>query len=101
MPTRQIGAEMVGWEGHDNTWSIWCDDFDWDNVVAGRAYGKPLTDMFATELPSTLQLGRDKRLVVDISGMPVGEDFRLWLEFDMNDNTMVRVPDAYDLLTIR
>lgn len=101
MPTRQIGAEMVGWEGRGNTWTVWMDDFDWDAAVSVRVYGKPLTDFFATELPATLQLTRDKRVVVDMAVMPIAEEFRFWLELTMTDASVVRVPDTYDLLTSR
>lgn len=101
MPEGQIGAYVVGWEGHGAAWSVWCDDFDWTPVVSVQAYGKPTTDFFATALPTTLNLARHPRAEVDVSQMPVNQEFRFWLEFTLNDNAVIRVPDTYDLLTIR
>ena len=101
MPEGQIGAGVLGWEGRGATWQVWCDDFDWTPVVSAQAYGKPLTDFFATALPSTLHPGKHPTLEVDVSQMPDNDEFRFWIEFTTNDNSTIRVPDTYDLLTRR
>jgi len=101
MPNGQIGELVVGWEGHGTTWSVWCDEFDWTPVVSVQAYGKPTTDFFATSLPTTLKSPPHPRAIVDVSGMPDDTEFRFWLEFTMDDNSVLRLPDAYDLLTSR
>lgn len=101
MPEGQIGTGVIGWEGHGTTWSVWCDEFDWTPVVSVQAYGKPTTDFFATALPTTLETARHPVATVDVSQMPEGQEFRFWLEFTLNDNSTIRVPDTYDLLTTR
>jgi hypothetical protein len=101
MPEEQIGAYVIGWEGHGTEWRLWCDELDWSSVVSVQAYGKPLTDLFATSLPTTLIQQRHPRAVIDVSAMPDNDEFRFWVEFTLTDTSVIRVPDTYDLLTKR
>lgn len=101
MPQGQIGAYVLGWEGRGAEWTLWCDELDWSTVVGVQAYGKPLTDFFSTTLPTTLQEGRQRTALIDVSAMPDNDEFRFWVEFTLADDSVVRVPDTYDLLTRR
>lgn len=101
MPEGQIRAYVLGWEGRGAQWELWCDELDWTSVVSAQAYGKPLNDFFSTSLPTTLQTGRQPTALIDVSAMPENDEFRFWVEFTMTDDSVVRVPDTYDLLTRR
>jgi hypothetical protein len=91
----------LGWEGQGSEWAVWCHELNWAEVVSAQAYGKPLTDIFATKLPTVVQTTPRPAAVVDVSSMPRNEEFRFWVECTLVDKSVVRIPSTHDLLTRR
>lgn len=84
----------------DTEWQLSLTGFDWARITGVRAFGKPLTNLFATRLPARIDR-RLQSLVVDVTAMPRGEEFRFWFVLTLDHDMNVRLPDNNAWLTRR